>query len=242
MKFSIIITSYNYETYIVECLESCLNQSHFSDYEVILIDDGSTDNTRLLLSKYLDEKLSVYFLENNGIEKASNFGILKSKGEFVIRVDADDKLDETFLYEMNKYINDTNYDFFYSNYSIIDSSSKVQEEIILPQFDKTEILSRGDFLATGTVYRRDILFKTNFYETTVKNSGLENFELIIKIILGNSKGRLVSNSLFYYRRHQSNMSEIRKTNIIEYGNNLFNKFNLGLYRTNAYHPYKLKIN
>jgi len=191
MKFSIIITSYNYETYIVECLESCLNQSHFSDYEVIVIDDGSLDNTRSLLSKYFDKKLSVYFLENNGIEKASNFGILKSKGEYIIRVDADDKLDETFLYEMNK---------------------------------------------------RDILFKMDLYETTVKNSGLENFELIIKIILGNSEGKLVSNSLFYYRRHQSNMSEIRKTKIIEYGNYLCNKFNLGLYRTNVNHPYKLKIN
>ena len=242
MKFSIIITSYNYETYIVECLESCLNQSHFSDYEVIVIDDGSLDNTRSLLSKYFDKKLSVYFLENNGIEKASNFGILKSKGEYIIRVDADDKLDETFLYEMNKYVINTNYDFYYSNYSIIDSSSNVLEDIILPQFDKNEILSRGDFLATGTVYRRDILFKMNLYETTVKNSGLENFELIIKIIFGNSEGKLVSNSLFYYRRHQSNMSEIRKTKIIEYGNYLCNKFNLGLYRTNANHPYKLKIN
>jgi glycosyltransferase involved in cell wall biosynthesis len=242
MKFSIIITSYNYETYIVECLESCLNQSHFSDYEVIVIDDGSLDNTRSLLSKYFDKKLSVYFLENNGIEKASNFGILKSKGKYIIRVDADDKLDETFLYEMNKHVIDTNYDFYYSNYSIIDSSSNVLEDIILPQFDKNEILSRGDFLATGTVYRRDILFKMNLYETTVKNSGLENFELIIKIILGNSEGKLVSNSLFYYRRHQSNMSEIRKTKIIEYGNYLYNKFNLGLYRTNVNHPYKLKIN
>ena len=242
MKFSIIITSYNYETYIVECLESCLNQSYFSDYEVIVIDDGSLDNTRSLLSKYYDKKLSVYFLENKGIEKASNFGILKSKGEYIIRVDADDKLDESFLYEMNKYVIDTNYDFYYSNYSVIDSSSNILEDIILPQFDKNEILSRGDFLATGTVYRRDILFKMNLYETTVKNSGLENFELIIKIILGNSEGKLVSSSLFYYRRHQSNMSEIRRTKIIEYGSYLCNKFNLGLYRTNVNHPYKLKIN
>ena len=242
MKFSIIITSHNYETYIVECLESCLNQSHYSDYEVIVIDDGSLDNTRSLLSKYFDKKLSVYFLENNGIEKASNFGILKSKGEYIIRVDADDKLEETFLYEMNKYIIDTNYDFYYSNYSIIDASSNVLENIILPQFDKNEILSRGDFLATGTVYKRDILFKMNLYDTSVKNSGLENFELIIKMIHNNSEGKLVSNFLFYYRRHQSNMSEFRKTKIIEFGKQLFSKFNLGLYRTNANHPYKLKIN
>jgi glycosyltransferase involved in cell wall biosynthesis len=241
MKFSIIITSYNYEKYIIECLESCLNQLNFNDYEVIVIDDGSVDDTKLLLSRYLDKKLTIYYLENSGIEKASNFGIQQSKGEFIIRVDADDKLDKSFLYEMNKYITTSNFDFYYSNYLIINSSSKIIEEIILPEFDTKEILSRGDFLATGTVYKREILFKMNLYETSVKNSGLENFELIIKLIRNNFKGKLVSKFLFYYRRHQTNMSETKKNKIIDFGNELFYKFNLGFYKTNENHPYKLKI-
>ncbi len=241
VKFSVIITSYNYDNFIIECLDSCLKQLNFSDYEVIVVDDGSNDNTKQILSDYKDDKLSVYFIENSGIEKASNYGILKSKGNYVVRVDADDKLDQNFLFEMSQNINDSNCDFYYSNYSVIDSNSKVIENILLPTFEKNEIVCRGDFLATGTVYKRDILNKLGLYDTTVKNSGLENFELIIKLLLNNFSGKLIPKSLFFYRRHLTNMSEVKKSRIIEYGNRLFVKFNLGKYRTNSNHPYKLEI-
>lgn len=242
VKFSIIITSYNYESYIVECLKSCLNQLNFTNYEIIIVDDGSQDGTKKLLSQFLDDKLSVYYLENSGIEKASNYGILKSKGEFIVRVDADDKLKDTFLFEMDEIISQSFHDFYYPNYFIIDSESSILEKINLPQFDKNEIFSRGDFLATGTVYRKDVLFEVGNYEEKVKNSGLENYELIIKLILSNYNGKLVSNQLFFYRRHQTNMSELRKKGIVEFGNKLFKRFKLGRYKTNSNHPYKLIIN
>lgn len=241
VKFSIIITSFNYENYIIECVNSCLNQVNFSDYEIIVVDDGSTDNTDLLLSKYSDNKLSVYSLENSGIEKAANFGISKSQGSFIVRVDADDKFSETFLQEINREIENSSYDFYYSNYSIIDSESNIIENVILPQFNNEEIFSRGDFLATGTVFKREVLYKIGLYNTTVKNSGLENFELILKMLLNNNKGKLIAKSLFCYRRHQKNMSDIRRSKIIAFGNDLFNKFCLGKYRTNSNHPYKLKL-
>ena len=59
-KVSIIITSYNYEDYIMECVESCLNQKGFNDFEVIVVDDGSSDATISLLKGISDSRLKIY--------------------------------------------------------------------------------------------------------------------------------------------------------------------------------------
>jgi len=239
--FSIIITTYNYGKYIDECVLSCLGQDNFTDFEIIVVDDGSTDDTKERLEKYKDTQLRVFFNENVGIEGASNFGIRQACGNFIVRVDADDKLRNDFLYKMSKRIGNDKIQFYYSNYTIIDSESNIVEEIKLSSFDKEEIFSRGDFLATGTVYNRQTLLNIGLYSEKVKNCGLENYELILKMLYNNFSGELVDDSLFYYRRHATNMSETRRGNIIEYGNNLFRELGLGKYTTNSNHPYKLII-
>lgn len=241
MKFSIIITAYNYEKYINECVESCLGQLDVEEFEVIVVDDGSTDMTRRKLDAYNDSRLRIYSIENSGIEKASNFGFMKAKGEYVIRVDADDKLELNYLKVMSSYeaINDTR--FFFSNYKIIDAASNTTESISLPSFDKIEILERGDFLATGTMIHKATLFEIGFYSERVRNSGLENYELIINFLKAGYNGELVENSLFCYRRHDYNLSELKRLKIIEYGHTLFKENEFGDFRTNLNHPYKLVI-
>lgn len=239
--FSIIITTYNYGMYIDECIQSCLNQENFYDFEVIVVDDGSTDDTQVRLKKYADNRLKVFVIENAGIEAASNFGINKALGKYIVRVDADDKLASNFLNVTNSQIDQDHYQFYYANYRIIDSESNELEEIKLPAFNEEEILSRGDFLATGTAYNKQALLDIGLYSEQVRNCGLENYELIIKMLKKNYRGKLIEDSLFYYRRHASNLSETRRVNIIQYGNDMFKRFNLGTYRTNTNHPYKLII-
>jgi glycosyltransferase involved in cell wall biosynthesis len=239
--FSIIITTYNYGKYVDECVLSCLNQDILTDFEVIVVDDGSTDDTKEKLEKYKNTPLRIFINENEGIEGASNFGIQQALGKYIVRVDADDKLGNDFLYKMSKRIVNDKVHFYYSNYAIIDSDSNIVEEITLPPFDKNEIFSRGDFLATGTVYTKQALFNVGLYSKRVRNCGLENYELILKMLQNNYSGELVEDSLFYYRRHASNLSETRRVNIIEYGNGLFKEMDLGKYTTNSNHPYKLII-
>lgn len=241
LVFSIIITTYNYGQYIDECIQSCLNQENFYDFEVIVVDDGSTDDTQERLKKYNDKRLRVFVIENAGIEAASNFGINKALGKYIVRVDADDKLASNFLIVTNSHIGKDNYQFYYANYRIIDSESNELEEIKLPAFNEEEILSRGDFLATGTAYNKQALLDIGLYSEQVRNCGLENYELIIKMLRKNYRGKLIEDSLFYYRRHASNLSETRRVNIIQYGSEMFKRFGLGTYRTNANHPYKLII-
>jgi len=92
MDASIIITSFNYENYIEKCIESCINQNTTYQYEVILIDDGSTDSTHKIIEKYSD-KINIVKQNNSGLESAANKGISRSCADYFVRVDADDYLD-----------------------------------------------------------------------------------------------------------------------------------------------------
>ena len=240
MKFSIIITSFNYSKYITRCIESCLNQILIDDFEILIIDDGSTDDTYVILEKHINNpKIKIYKNINRGIEYSSNYGIRHSSGEYVIRVDADDYLASEFLYEANILVDKKFGSFYYSNYFVIDTFDKIIEEIYLPKFDKLEILDRGDFLATGTIYKKKYLIEVGLYNEEVKNSGLENYELIINLLKNNKVGYHIKKPLFYYRRHSGNISDKKRESIISYGNNLFLSKKLGNYRTNKNHPYKL---
>ena len=100
IKASIIITNYNYSKYLARCLRSCFNQSlNRNLYEVILVDDNSSDNSVKVANKFKKEK-NFYIIKNKknlGVAGSANQGILKSNAEFVVRVDADDFVSNDFL-------------------------------------------------------------------------------------------------------------------------------------------------
>lgn len=241
IKYSIIVTTYNYEKFLRFCIDSCLQQTKELTYEVIVVNDGSADNTEEILKSYNSPLLSYYTILNSGIEASSNFGFKKAKGTHLVRVDADDMLSPDYLRIMDTYIDDSKNQFYYPNYAIIDNECEILETISLPVYSKEEVLERGDFLATGTIYRKDYLEKAGFYSEDYKNTGLENYELILSLSSAGIEGKRIPEPLFFYRRHSLNMSEVKREKIINYGIELFKRFNLGAFRTNEYHPYKLKL-
>ena len=89
--FSIIISAYNVDQYLERCLNSFINQT-FSDYEIVIVDDGSTDITALISEKYaaLYDNISCIHKENGGLSSARNRGIEAAKGEYIHLCDADD--------------------------------------------------------------------------------------------------------------------------------------------------------
>ena len=98
MMISIIVPVYNTEQYLPDCLDNILSQS-FTDFELLLIDDGSTDGSGAICDAYAkkDSRIRVFHKENGGVSSARNFGIKKASGEFLTFVDSDDILGEKYL-------------------------------------------------------------------------------------------------------------------------------------------------
>lgn len=115
--FSIIVPVYNVEHYLEQCCESILNQDNV-DLELIIIDDGSTDNSAAICDIYLDDdRVTIVHKENGGLSDARNVGLLKARGKYVLFVDSDDFLEDTnFLSNVSDKISNNDYDLLVFGY------------------------------------------------------------------------------------------------------------------------------
>ena len=105
VSVSIIIPVYNRELYIGRCLRSLLNQSASrKSYEIIVIDDGSKDNTPAILNAFKDEIILIKNKKNLGLPESLNIGIKNSKGRFIVRVDSDDYVNKEFIKLLELYL------------------------------------------------------------------------------------------------------------------------------------------
>ena len=98
-KVSIIVPCYNHAKYLEECIESVKNQS-YSNWECIIVDDGSTDDTAVVSRKLETEKIRYVYQENRGLSGARNTGIRNATGDYILPLDADDTLNPLALEKM----------------------------------------------------------------------------------------------------------------------------------------------
>ena len=108
-KISFIVPVYNTGIYIKKCLDSIINQTFKEKIEIILINDGSTDNSDELIKEYIENSnskdlMKYYTKENEGIAKTRNFGIDKANGEYIFFVDSDDYIDKETIKMLKPYI------------------------------------------------------------------------------------------------------------------------------------------
>lgn len=98
-KISIIVPVYNVGELVSKCVNSLLSQT-FTDFEIILVDDGSTDDSGKLCDSFKDERIKVFHKENGGLSDARNYGIDRAEGEYLTFIDSDDYVKETYLEEL----------------------------------------------------------------------------------------------------------------------------------------------
>lgn len=105
-KISIIVPVYKVEQYLSRCIESILSQT-FQDFELLLIDDGSPDNSGVICDEYAtkDNRVRVFHKENGGVSSARNYGLMNASGEWISFVDGDDWVDQNFLQNFVEYFN-----------------------------------------------------------------------------------------------------------------------------------------
>ena len=98
MKVSIIITNYNYSKYLARCLRSCMSQvMDIKDFEIIVVDDASTDNSINILNAFRRNVKIIKNKKNIGVAKSVNKAVKIAKGEYFVRVDADDYVSSYFI-------------------------------------------------------------------------------------------------------------------------------------------------
>lgn len=170
MKYSIIVPIYNVEKYLERCIESLLKQN-FDDYEVILVNDGSSDGSNLICKKYLDNnKVRYYEKKNGGLGDARNYGIERAKGEYLIFIDSDDYVVANLLECIDQAIEKYNGDVVIFNYMLVN----MQDELLYieKQFlDPNKILSvktNKELLLIGPSACNKVFKKQLFIENNIR--------------------------------------------------------------------------
>ena len=209
-KISVVMPAYNAEKYISEAIESILNQT-YTDFEFIIINDGSTDKTEHIILSYNDERI-VYLKndENMGIVYTLNRGLAAAKGEFIARMDADDISLPTRFEKQIKYMER------HKNTAVLGTSFTVfGEEIDIYPFDfshnskraKAELFFNSSLGHPSVMIKKSVLNDNALrYEDEYK--GLEDFVLWWRIA---KYGDIVSleEPLLKYRKHKSQITSSR---------------------------------
>jgi len=134
---SIIIPFYNAELYVKDCLNSLISQSFKKNFEIIMIDDGSTDNANKILKKFKFNNLKIYhFLKNSGPSAARNFGLTKAKGDYIFFLDVDDIIAFNTLDLLYNLAIKNNCDFVFSDFKRIENKKNLRENIYNYSSDK----------------------------------------------------------------------------------------------------------
>lgn len=210
---SVIIPVYNVELYLEKCVDSLIEQT-YKDIEILLINDGSTDNSYKICQKLKDRDDRIYVInieKNRGVSYARNIGITMSKGKYLVFVDADDFLNKIMLEILLKNIEENKADISMCDFKKV--NDKFRNETI-DEIEKSVIFDKNDLLKnlTGTksfqgfvwnkMYKKDIIDKNNikFDENIdIYEDMLFNCEYIDKI----NKGSYVKNKLYYYIQRNS---------------------------------------
>lgn len=124
MQLSVIVPVYNSGKYIARCLASITKQS-FSDFEVIIVDDGSIDDSRSIIEKfaYEDRRIKYFYIKNSGVSYARNYGIDRVNGKYLMFIDADDYCDSDYFNNMISLIHRLGADVVMCNYYLVRNSN-----------------------------------------------------------------------------------------------------------------------
>ena len=208
---SIIVPIYNAEKFINKCVDSLLNQTK-KELEIILINDGSTDNTEKLLKLYKDKRIKLFSNPNQGIGKTRNFGISKATSKYIMFCDSDDYYEPNMCELMYKEIEENDLDLvicdFYKEYD----NGKIEPERI-PTFAYTTLAEKPSLIRTvnlapwNKIYKKELLTKNNIYFE--ENLKYEDTPFVAKALDCAKKIGKIDKCLNHYIIHEQSETTVR---------------------------------
>ena len=197
---SIIVTNYNYAKFLHRCLRSCLSQK-FLEYEVILVDDCSTDNSIDITKPFLESNNNFKLIkntENLGVPRSANLAINASRGQFFVRVDSDDFIVSNMCYIMYKFLEANHYSFGVAcDYYLVDNYE-----------DKISRKSAEEFpVSCGIMYRRDLFLELGGYNDNMRHREEEELR---KRLGEKYRVDFLKMPFYRYRMHDSNKTKSKE--------------------------------
>lgn len=223
MKVSIIIPIYNAEKYLKESLESALSQT-YKDIEIIVVDDGSTDNSLNILNQYSD-RIKIIQKKHGGSAAAVNTGIKSMKGEWMKRLDADDILYkdaiEVSINALKRLDVESTSCIIYTNYDVINYSGKKLYEFTEPNFNDLSNFERGVVLLDHHVghFLTSLIHKSVFGKCGLLNERykyVEDYDFWLRcLLLHNFKFILIPQVTAKYRIHETQLTQVKRKIMFE---------------------------
>lgn len=215
---SVIVPVYNVEMYLKKCINSILNQT-LKKLEIILVDDGSTDNSGIICDEYkfIDKRIKVIHKENGGLSSARNIGIDNATGDYLAFIDSDDWIEPNMievLFDMlEKNDSDISICEFIKCYD--ENVQPIQEEIKIEIFNNIDALkklydeNKGIYMtiACNKLYKRNLLEKVRFPLGKIH----EDEFFIYKVLYEANKISYINRKMYYYRQRENSIMNSRLT-------------------------------
>ncbi len=202
-KVAVIIPCFNQGIYIEEAIASVLAQS-YTDWEMIIVNDGSTDEATIrILDTILSPKITIIHTENKGLPAARNAGISKTTAEYILPLDADDRIAPTYIKKaLEAFENDNALRLVYCSGRYFGAKNESIQIDLLP-FDY------GTLLLYNTIFCSAIFRKTDFeycggYNINMKG-GWEDWDLWIRLLKNSGRVYQIPEELFFYRVKETSM-------------------------------------
>lgn len=201
---TVYITNHNYGAYIEQAIESVLKQT-LQDVELIIIDDGSTDNSREIIERYAThERVVAIFQHNKGLTVSNNIALRAARGRYIMRLDADDYLDENALAVLSGVLErNPDIGMVFPDYFLINDDSTVREVVRRHAFDTVTLLDQPAHGAC-TLIRRTCLLEVAGYDESIRCQ--DGYDLWLRFV-GRYRVQNVNLPLFYYRQHAGSLSK-----------------------------------
>ena len=204
IKITVYITNYNYSLYIEKSINSVLNQD-ISDFEILIIDDGSTDNSIEIINKYIgDPRIKLIKQKNKGLTVSNNIALKLAKGDYIMRLDADDFL---FNYSLNalstELDNNPDVGMVFGDYFVIDEQENILEHFKRHNFKKDVSLFDQPAHGACTMFRKKCLLKLGGYDESINRQ--DGYELWLRFI-EKYKVLNINRPIFNYRQHDKNLT------------------------------------